>query len=48
MPISIKEAGGTTHAAKSILTVSGTLEASTAANSKMGSSGPTMAEAFTL
>lgn len=45
---SIKEAGGTTLAAKPISTVSGTPEASTAANSKMGSSGPTMAEASTL
>lgn len=47
VPISIKEAGGTTRAAKPILTVSGTPEASTAANSKMGSSGPTMVEAST-
>lgn len=46
--ISIKEAGGTTLAAKPILTVYGTPEASTAANSKMGFSGPTMVEASTL
>lgn len=47
VPISIKEAGGTTLAANPISTVSGTPEASTAANSKMGFSGPTMAEAST-
>ena len=47
MPISIKGAGGTTLAAKPILTVSGTPEESTAANSKMASSGPTTVEAST-
>lgn len=42
MLISIKEAGGTTPVAKPISMASGTAEESTAANSKMGSSGPTM------
>lgn len=48
MPISIKEAGGTTLAARPISTVSGTPEASTAANSRTGFSGQTTAEASTL
>ncbi len=48
MPIFIKEAGGIMLAVKQILTVSGTQEASTAANSKMGSSGLTMVEVSTL
>lgn len=44
MPISIKEAGGTTLAAKLTSTVSGTPGASTAANSRTGFSGQNMAE----
>ena len=48
MPISIKEAGGTTLAAKPISMVSGTPEVSTAANSKMAYSGLTTAGASTL
>lgn len=48
MPISIKGAGGTTPAAKPILTVSGTPEVSTAANSKMAYSGLTTVGASTL
>lgn len=47
MPISIKEAGGTTLVAKLTLTVSGTPEECTAANSRMESSGPTTAEVST-
>lgn len=47
VPISIKEAGGTTDVAKPISTVSGTTEVSTVANTKMVSSGPTMAEVST-
>lgn len=47
MPISIKAGGGTTLAARPTSTVSGTPEASTAANSKTGSSGLTMVEAST-
>lgn len=47
MPISIKEAGGTTLVDKPISTVSGTPEASTAANSKTGFFGPSTVEGFT-
>lgn len=47
MPISIKEAGGTMLVAKPTLTVSGTPEESTAANSKTECSGPTTEEVST-
>lgn len=47
MPISIKEVGGTMLVDKPISTVSGTPEASTAANSKTGFSGLNMAEGST-